>query len=545
MSQDAGRKARVRSKTSGTWGGRKAQAPTGAPGAQSDAKSERKRAKPGQRKSEQAAPSDKSQRDAKPGKRDGKPGKPGKPGKRDAKPGKPGKRGDTPREVKSRDGRPNRPASSGATPGKARRSRGKGGFAGVDEEVLEELAKQVAPPPLERRPLSHVGGAVELWGAEGLGPALQAALQVSSDESVVRAHVHGFHSYPARLHPVTARELVRRLTSPKGRVLDPFCGSGTVAVESRLAGRSMGGSDANPFAIELARLKTAGKLPGLGLLAAQVAEQAEERREAKAGPTMRYGQVDRELFDVHVLLELDGLKSSILKLPRSPEREALMLVLTSLLTKVSKSPGDTRKQTMHRRLASGFTIRSFVAKAEELERRLAEFEALLPKQAPRAHLEVCDARALDYVRPSSVNLVLTSPPYPGVYDYVKHHETRMRWLGLDVEGFSRSEIGAQRRLAGQDFARAAGRWDKELLPCLKAMKRALAPKGHIILVIADTVLGGRAWLADRALKDLAPRAGLELIAVASQARPLFLASARAAFQGKPRREHLLVLAHQS
>ncbi|MCA9646072.1 MAG: hypothetical protein KC492_35525, partial [Myxococcales bacterium] len=134
---------------------------------------------------------------------------------------------------------------------------------------------------------------------------------------------------------------------------------------------------------------------------------------------------------------------------------------------------------------------------------------------------------------------------PGVYDYVKHHETRMRWLGLDVEGFSRSEIGAQRRLAGQDFARAAGRWDKELLPCLKAMKRALAPKGHIILVIADTVLGGRAWLADRALKDLSPRAGLELIAVASQARPLFLPSARAAFQGKPRREHLLVLAHKS
>ncbi|MGE0326636.1 MAG: DNA methyltransferase, partial [Polyangiaceae bacterium] len=400
MSQDAGRsKARVRSKTSGTWGGRKAQAPTATPGAQANAKSERKRAKPGQRKSEQAAPSDKSQRDAKPGKRDAKPGqrdaKPGKrdakPGKRDAKPSK-GKRGDTPREVKARDGRPNRPASSGAPPGKARRSRGKGGFAGVDEEVLEELAKQVAPPPLERRPLSHVGGEVALWGAEELGPALQAALQVSSDESVVRAHVHGFHSYPARLHPVTARELVRRLTSPKGRVLDPFCGSGTVAVESRLAGRSMGGSDANPFAIELARLKTAGKLPGLGLLAAQVAEQAEERREAKAGPTMRYGQVDRELFDVHVLLELDGLKSSILKLPRSPEREALMLVLTSLLTKVSKSPGDTRKQTMHRRLASGFTIRSFVAKAEELERRLAEFEALLPKQAPRAHLEVCDAR---------------------------------------------------------------------------------------------------------------------------------------------------------
>ncbi|MCA9645907.1 MAG: hypothetical protein KC492_34690, partial [Myxococcales bacterium] len=392
---------------------RKAQAPTAAPGNQSDAKSERKRAKPA-RKSEQAGKS--APRAAKPGQSDAKPGQSdAKPGKRAAKPGnraKPGKRAGAardakPRNKKSADGRPHRPP---APSGKPRRSRGKGGFAGIDEEVLEELAKQVAPPPLERRPLSHVGGEVELWGAEALGPALQAALQVSSDESVVRAHVHGFHSYPARLHPVTARELVRRLTAPKGRVLDPFCGSGTVAVECRLAGRSMGGSDANPFAIELAKLKTAGKLPGLGMLAAQVAEQADERREAKAGPTKRYGQVDRELFDVHVLLELDGLKSSIEKLPRSPERQALMLVLTSLLTKVSRSPGDTRKQTMQRRLASGFTIRSFVAKAEELERRLADFEALLPKQEPQADPEVCDARELDYVEPRFVNFVLTSPP---------------------------------------------------------------------------------------------------------------------------------------
>src|SRR5690606_4952844 len=247
------------------------------------------------------------------------------------------------------------------------------------------------------------------------------------------------HSYPARLHPTTARELVRRMSAPGRRVLDPFCGSGTVAVEARLAGRRMGGSDANPFAIELARLKTAGKLDGLASAAETVAEHADDRRERKAGPTMKYGPVDRELFDVHVLLELDGLKAGIANEASPALRAALSLVLTSILTKVSKSPGDTRQATMKRRLATGFTIRTFLAKAEELEARLEEFDALLPERALRPHLEVSDARRLHYVQPASVELVLCSPPYPGVYDYVKHHETRMRWLGLETAEFSRNE----------------------------------------------------------------------------------------------------------
>ncbi len=411
--------------------------------------------------------------------------------------------------------------------------------------MAEELGltpKPLAPPPLTRRALSHVGGDVELSGDEALGEVLRRALQVTSEEDEVRAHVHGFHSYPARLHPVTARILVQELAGAGRRVLDPFCGSGTVAVEARIAGARVGASDANPFAVELARLKTGGVVEGLVEAATRVTEQAEERRERKAGPTERYGEVDRELFDVHVLLELDGLKAAIQKEPAPLVRRALSLVLTSLLTKVSRSPGDTRRATMKRRLASGFTIQSFQAKAEELAERLHGFQELLPRGAFQSHLEVSDARRLDYVRTGTVDLVVSSPPYPGVYDYVKHHETRMRWLGLETEGFARSEIGAQRRAKGQDFARAAGGWDREMAPCLHELARGLAPRGVVVLVVADTVLGERAWYADRALAQLAPKVGLRQVAVASQRRPLFLRGAEQAFATRPRREHLLALA---
>jgi methylase of polypeptide subunit release factors len=100
---------------------------------------------------------------------------------------------------------------------------------------------------------------MELWGGSAEErQALEHAFGVSPDERVVMAHVHGFHSYPARLHPETAARLIQAFSPTKGQVLDPFCGSGTVLVEGRLAGRRVTGVDANPLAVELSWLKTGG-----------------------------------------------------------------------------------------------------------------------------------------------------------------------------------------------------------------------------------------------------------------------------------------------
>ena len=43
------------------------------------------------------------------------------------------------------------------------------------------------------------------------------------------SHIHGIHSYPARMHPPVARKLIKMYASEGSLVLDPFCGSGGVA----------------------------------------------------------------------------------------------------------------------------------------------------------------------------------------------------------------------------------------------------------------------------------------------------------------------------
>jgi hypothetical protein len=128
-----------------------------------------------------------------------------------------------------------------------------------------------------------------------------------------------------------------------------------------------------------------------------------------------------------------------------------------------------------------------------------------------------------------------------VYDYVSHHDDRLRWLGLPARDFEQFEIGSRRELASEPFGAALARWERDLGLTLGALARVLRPQGSVVLLIADSTLAGRALFADRVVTKLAPSAGLELGARASQARPHFHAASREAFAQQPRREHLLLL----
>jgi len=409
---------------------------------------------------------------------------------------------------------------------------------------------QPAQEKKQRRALSHVGGEIRVvGGSESDREKLTYALSVEADEHATMAHVHGFHTYPARLHPETASRLVESFSPAAGRVLDPFCGSGTVLVEARRLGRQAFGIDANPLAVALASLKCRGATPAFAeeLIAAAsaVVAHADMRRKQKLGPTRKYGAADRQVYDAHVLLELDGLRDGIFEIRATEVRRALLLVLSAALTKVSKKVGDTAPRTAPKRLAGGFTIRFFETKARDLAKRLLEYEALLPEGAPTAKCAVGDARDLSQITPASLDLILSSPPYPGVYDYFDHHELRLRWLGMDETAFEAKEIGARRRLTGIGFQAALEKWEQEFGACLDAFRDALAPGGSIALVIADSVLGGRALYADEAVRDLAIAHGLSLACLGSQERPYFHEPTRAAFRASPRREHVLILRHPS
>ncbi len=402
--------------------------------------------------------------------------------------------------------------------------------------------------PRQRRALTHVGGTIETAGDAADAKQLAHALDVvpSSESEAGRVHVHGFHTYPARMHPDTAARLVSAFVPTQGRILDPFCGSGTVLVEALIQGRRPIGTDLNPLAVRLSRCKarprTAADLEHIRARANECAAHADERRKAKAGATRRFLPEDVALFEPHVLLELDSLRAKIETFRDDPARFDLQLVLTAILVKLSGRRGDTSEAVAPRHTAAGFAARLFVQKTDDLAMRLAEMSSLLSSPTLRpAVIEQDDATVLRSVQPRPVDAIITSPPYAATYDYVMHHALRLRWLGLNPSPLIRGEFGA--RSTYQKIAPSESRevWSRELAKFFQTAAGVLAKGSPLVLVMGDSAVGDVALRADEIVADTARVCGFIASARASQDRPHFHGPTMAAFRTRPRAEHAILL----
>jgi hypothetical protein len=381
------------------------------------------------------------------------------------------------------------------------------------------------------------GGAITSAGEPALAAQLAAAI-ASSDGAPVDDLTHGFHTYPARMHPRLARELIALSTRPGDVVIDPFCGSGTVLVEALVAGCRSYGVDLNPLALRIAEAHCALRDPAAcGRFEAclrAVADASLARVQSRTRPRFSLERAEREFYEPHVLLELAGLFDEIAAVTHEADRRALMVVFSSLLVKFSRQRADTSDELVDKRIRKGLVSEFFVRKGQELSLRWQALFESVPAPAYETQLRCGDARRLrpllgEHVR---ADLILSSPPYGGTYDYAHQHARRNAWFGFDVATWEAREIGARRRLSAD--ARAAKRWDDELLATLRALRPVLRDNGQLGLWLGDAELAGERVAAHDQLARLAPRAGFALLASATQTR-------QDARSGPPRGEHLLWL----
>ncbi len=283
-----------------------------------------------------------------------------------------------------------------------------------------------------RQPLSNVVGPTEAAGdprvREVLAAAMDAPRTASEDED--DELTHGFHSYPARMHQAIARTLIAELQPADPMVLDPFAGSGTVLVEALVAGRPAVGVDLNPLALRIAEVKTdrrdeASRARFLEALE-RVAVASEARVRARVPVHAPVSRAEARWYDGHVLKELGGLRAEIDAVGDERDRRALEVVLSAIVVKFSKQRADTTEQEVQKRIRKGLVTEFFVRKATELTERWRVLAERAPRTTPAPRLVLGDARQLHRVLGNRFHsdLVITSPPYGGTYDYERHHARR-------------------------------------------------------------------------------------------------------------------------
>ena len=406
------------------------------------------------------------------------------------------------------------------------------------------------------------GGRIRSGGAPKVANELvRALLQAPRDPRRAHRLTHSVHSYPARMHPATAKVLVSLTLHgvDQGMLLDPFCGSGTTLVEARCLGAKLWGVDANPLAVAISATKLWSRSPkrradakrlvhsivdNAIVVGKQARHAGVKARRHWSPPGLDAGLRSRRIatwFAPHVRRELEYILEIVhKKTARDPELlQVLQVILSSILYKVSKRESDTDERKIERKIGRGAPARLFRARFDLFLQGAA---ALAAYPAMETQLVVGDARQLLTlgIPPASIDAVVTSPPYAGVYDYHAHHQLRMDFLGMEGQEFAGQEMASRRQFRGGNKSKAIRAWQDDLATFFSQMAVVLRPKGKAVIMLGDSLLFDQALDAGQVVQQLVSPP-LRVVAWAAQERNALGAREHTGFASRPKREHLIAL----
>lgn len=366
---------------------------------------------------------------------------------------------------------------------------------------------------------------------------------------------HSFHPYPAKFIPQISKTLIDFLTSPGDTVGDVFCGSGTTLVEAVRNGRNAIGIDANPLATLIARVKCRplnseerdAVLKSVQNAANLVGNYYNAPADAQS--------TQLDLFQVHPAIppipdldfwfpvaaqnELALIKQVIDACSLEFAHEFMQVAFSSIIVNVSYQDSDTRYTRRDKGLKERETLRKWQARVVDMLEIIRQFDSL-PQLGAICTL-AADSRCLTGIQPQSVDLVVTSPPYPNAYSYHLYHRFRMEWLGFDQPRFKHEEIGSHRKYSAKgDKGATAQTFLDEMTDVLHGVAQMLKPGKLCVLVVGDSIIRG-AKIDNAAITCAAGQAaGLRHVLTLNRE----ILSGRKAFNpviGKIRQEHIVFL----
>lgn len=258
---------------------------------------------------------------------------------------------------------------------------------------------------------------------------------------------HHIHPYPAKLLPHIAHFFLScSANTPNLHVLDPFCGSGTVALEASILGGIPLVADANPFAVLLTNVKTtAYDVDALREGTARIVERAARLRTA---PTVSVVNSEK-WYAPQVKLRLEILLRAIREYDDPSVRDFFLVCFSATARKVSRidpaisvpvrlKPKDAFSQRHNEMILEKLFFVENAKPVDEFFRichvNIERVEAANKANRSRATSIVVgdDARAIksDLLPGHGVPLIITSPPYGTAQKYVRASSLSLNWLGL-------------------------------------------------------------------------------------------------------------------
>lgn len=261
----------------------------------------------------------------------------------------------------------------------------------------------------------------------------------------LRYGTHGLHEYRGKFFPQLVRSFINIADVPEGGlVADPFCGSGTTAVEVILAKRRAIGLDMNPLSVFMTQTKCqllGVKFSELEKAYLEVRTELLTPRRQKRNDTWlsRLAEIDRgylrDWFDATILGELDEIATCVETRTSGAIRNFMLLCLSNILRRVSWQKLDDLR--VRRELKPVDEIDPLKEFREELSRSIRLVLAFMRQEGRpamvRSEIAEGDSKCLSQCWAKwtgKVDMVITSPPYATALPYLDTDRLSLCFLGL-------------------------------------------------------------------------------------------------------------------
>ena len=375
----------------------------------------------------------------------------------------------------------------------------------------------------------------------------------SFNRNSCREHGHGLFQYPAMMVPQVAEAILRQACSVHSdieRVGDPFSGSGTILTESMMRGLAFSGTDINPLAVLLCRVKSG---PFFINALKEKAKALNARIDEDGQFVVEANFPNRDKwFARDVQVALSKIRRAVREEKALWARRFFWVAQAETARVTSNSRTSTFK--LHIRAQEDLDSRIInpinlfkkvlarnVEHYEDKAKRLSESGQLSHGYYQR-EIEISLADVREVKKDADLDIIITSPPYGdnattvpyGQYSYlplqwidlndidekiddsylVSTHEIDTRSLGgskrvkqEDIDHIvNRSPAFRNyiRSLDGQprDRALRVSAFFRDLDACLTPILRGLRPGGLMVWTLGNRKVGGERVPLDRILADL-------------------------------------------
>jgi len=355
------------------------------------------------------------------------------------------------------------------------------------------------------------------------------------------------------------------LGATRGVVLDPFAGVGTTLVEGMLMGHDTIGFEINPYPFLATQTKLNIKNIALDALEFELirfrAFYADAIRTDKiptlAAPTGFKTRIPFYSPSIlkKVLYVLDFISTLTDQVIRDIFRIAFAATMVSY-SNYSYEPSLATRLSSGKKNIEDFPVgESVLEKLEVMAEDVRWFWQCFPNTIQQ-HNRLINASFFDashHLEPSTVDLIVTSPPYLNNYHYNRNTRPHLYWLGFanhpsELKNLEEANFGTYWQTArdlahvglnfslpsseladsieairalhpekgiygGKGWANYAARYFNDCLKFAQSAAYALKPGGYACVVIGNSILQGVMIPTDVYLADIAKLAGLEIISI--------------------------------